>query len=201
MNTSKKSDGKRHQRKEEGDTSPCKKAEGVTSRKDQPSKSSKVNDKASNNKKLGGLKGCNLSDESGDKAVSPQEGSSREEQEMDNLLQTPSTTSLCDGILEGASQPVEEVMMCESSLNEVEAESRQRKESRANSMCSLQSVSSYNPSHSLVITGSDGSLREVDKNRPTTRSECGSMHMIPQGRNLADGGDIHTVLPVTVQFE
>ena len=67
--------------------------------------------------------------------------------------------------------------------------------SHASSVCSLQSATSCNPSHSLVITASDGSMREVDRSKQTTRSECGSMRIIPSQRNTTE------IPPIPVQLE
>ena len=132
----------------------------------------------------------------------PWEVKSGTEQEADNLLKMPSTSSLCDKIIEGANHPpVETMAEHDPSPSDVTVVEHQQKESHASSVCSIRSSTGCGPSHTLVITEPDGSVREVDKSRPTTRSECSSMHMVPDRRNSADGRDINTVLPVAVQFE
>ena len=75
--------------------------------------------------------------------------------------------------------------------------------SSESTICSVQSVLSCVPSHSLMIAGPDGSLRVVEKTKQTMWSECGCMHMIQETPQEADkrpteGKTAATVLPVEV---
>ena len=127
--------------------------------------------------------------------------SSGKELEVVNLLKTPSTSSLCDEIMEAADCQQQTEARHHPSPSSVIAEESRRKESRASSICSMQSATSCGPSHSLMIAGPDGSMREVDRSKQTTRSECGSMCMISSQKNPFEAGGTTTVLPVAVQFE
>ena len=189
-----KPERKRHRREEEDEVSPCEKLKKVSPGKDQQSKSSGANKRASS----GGSeeKGVNgVADEHHQKATSPPGEGSWGEQKTDDLLQSPLTTSLYNNIMEGANQEVDAEVRHEPSPNEPQPEEYARKVSCASSVCSLQTATSCNPSHSLVITASDGSMREVDRSKQTTRSECGSMHIIPGQRNTTE------IPPIPVQFE
>ena len=184
-NVGQKPDGKRHQREEEDEVSPCEKLKKVSPGKDQQSKSSGTSKRAlSEGSEEKGVNG--VADEHHQKATSPPGEGSWVEQKIDDLLWRPSTTSLYNNIMEGANQEVDVEERHEPSPNEPQPEEYARKVSRASSVCSLQSATSYNPSHSLVITALDGSMREVDRSKQTTCSECSSMHIIPGQRNTTE---------------
>ena len=58
----------------------------------------------------------------------------------------------------------------------------------------MVSATGCSTSH-MMITGPDGSIREVDKSKPTTCSECGNMHIV-QGQN-----NTIEISLIAVQFE
>ena len=193
-NVGQKPDGKGHQTKEEDEVSPCEKLKRSSPGKDQASKSSGTSKRAlSEGSEKKGVNG--VADEHRQKATSPPGEGNWGEQKTDDLLRSPLTTSLYNNIMEGANQEVDAEVRHEPSPNEPKPEEYARKESCASSICSLHSATSCNPTHSLVITASDGSMREVDRSKQTTHSECGSMHIIPGQRNTTE------IPPIPVQFE
>ena len=202
VNVGRKPDGRRHQRKKDDEAHSSEKSKKVSPRKDQPFTSSGVREKEVNG----------VTEEPRQRATSTLEEGGWRARGSENLLRSPSTTSLYNSIMEGAGQQVEAEpkpeectvtspynSIAEGAGKQVEAEPKPkectRKESRASSVCSLQSATGCNPTHSLVIAGPGGLMRDVYRSRQTTRSECGSMQMIPGQRSTAE------VPPVAVQLE
>ena len=95
----------------------------------------------------------------------------------ENLLKTPLTYSLCTRLVEEADYQQEEVPIMLDLAGGVIVEGHLKKGSRASSLCSMVSATGCKTSH-MMITGLDRSMREVDKSKPTTRSECGNMHIV-----------------------